>query len=279
MQWWCVAQGTPWEWTWTPYPGVWIFLGLLVAGRSWISRRAGVREGRAGAGQPARRRWFFGAGIAALWVALDWPVGALGAGYLASAHMVQFLLIALVAPPLLLLGLRPEVYERLSPPPVLRGALDRLVHPLTALLFFAVTMAWTHWPPVVDTWMSTQVGSFALDMVWLLGGTVFWWPVVSPRPARSWFGYPGKVGYLVVATIVNTGVFMYLTYAELPLYRIYELAPPVSLLSTRDDQVVAGLLMKMGGGLILWTAITVLFGRWYLESEREGDSLGPAESG
>lgn len=261
MQWWCVAQSTPWEWTWRPYPGVWLFLLLLAGVRWWLLGRTTSEP------LPTARRAGFWAGIFALWIALDWPLGALGAGYLASAHMVQFLLVALVAPPLLLLSFPEATYRRIDLPSILRRILARLVHPLGALLTFAVTVGWTHWPAVVDGWMASQLGSFALDMVWLAAGLVFWWPVAAPRPRRDWFVLPTKVAYLVIATIANTGVFMYLTYAQLPLYEIYELAPPVGWLTTREDQVLAGLLMKLGGGLILWTAITILFGRWYLESE------------
>lgn len=262
MQWWCVAQSVPWSWEWRAYPGVWLFL-LGLAGLRWIL----LRRSGSGPEVTAGRRWAFGTGLLALWLALDWPLGALGAGYLASAHMLQFLLIALVAPPFLLLSLPRSSYRRIE----LRGVLEKVaslvVHPLSALLAFALTVGWTHWPPVVDSWMASQLGSFALDMVWLGAGLVFWWPVAAPRPRPDWFGLPARVAYLIVATIANTGVFMYLTYAQLPLYEIYELAPPTGWLTTREDQILAGLFMKLGGGLVLWTAITILFGRWYLESE------------
>ena len=36
-------------------------------------------------------------------------------------------------------------------------------------------------------------------------------------------------------------------------------------------QRVAGLLMKMGGAPIMWTWISILFFRWYRESERDSD--------
>src|SRR5690606_22366096 len=57
----------------------------------------------------------FGAAVACLWLVLDWPVGALGAGYLASVHMVQFLVIVLAVPPLLLYGVPAQAYRRLPP--------------------------------------------------------------------------------------------------------------------------------------------------------------------
>ena len=77
------------------------------------------------------------------------------------------------------------------------------------------------------------------------------------------------MGYLIAATLVNTGVFAYLTFSQVPVYATFELAPPVGFLSTRDDQLVAGLLMKLGGAAVLWTSITILFFRWVGRSDRE----------
>lgn len=262
MQWWCAAQGVPWRWAWQAYPGVWLFVLALVGLFRLLRRRFPESD------RPTFRAWMYGLGVAALWLALDWPVGALGAGYLASVHMVQYLLIALVAPPLLLLGLPRGLYLALVSGPA-GGAVRFVSHPIAAVIVFVTVMAWTHWPPVVDTLMVSQAGSFLLDFVWLLSGVVFWWPVIAPQPARRWLHEPGKVGYLIVATLVNTGVFAYLTFSPLPLYSTYELAPPVVGISTRDDQLLAGLLMKMGGAVILWTAITIIFFRWVGRSERE----------
>ena len=76
------------------------------------------------------------------------------------------------------------------------------------------------------------------------------------------------MGYLLVATVLNTMPYAFLTFGELPFYGIYELAPPVTGISTREDQQIAGLLMKMGGGAILWTAITILFFQWFNREER-----------
>jgi len=265
LQWWCSAQTAAWTSNPRPFPGVWVLV-VLLAVLHWSLRRAGGGERI----QKETRAWF--GGVLALWIALDWPVGAL-AGYLASAHMLQYLLTALVAPPLLLLGVPAGAWRRLASRARTVRALRFLTHPLIALAIFQVTLYYTHLPSVVDGLMVTPLGSFALDTLWLLGGLVFWWPVVAPVPQRPGFGYPLKMGYLFLCTLVNTLPYAFLTFGELPFYGIYELAPPVGILGPREDQQLAGLLMKVGGGLILWTAITIQFFVWF---RREGEAEGPA---
>lgn len=253
MQWWCSARAVAWDWTWRPYVGVWLLVFLLVAGYAWLARRhPGGGHGRTAA---------FAAGALALWAGLDWPVGALS-GYLASAHMAQFLLVGMVAPPLLLLSVPPAAWAALARPAPPRW-LALPTHPLVALAFFTAIVAVTHWPRVVDGLMGSQAGSFAIDLAWLAAGVVFWWPLVAPVPDRPGFGPPLQIAYLVAATITTAGPFLYLTFSGLPVYATYELAPPIEGVSKRADQQAAGLLMKLGGAVILWIAIAVVFARWY----------------
>jgi len=54
----------------------------------------------------------FMAGVLTLLLALISPLDALGDTYLFSAHMLQHVLLILVVPPLLLLGIPPQVAER-----------------------------------------------------------------------------------------------------------------------------------------------------------------------
>ena len=268
MQWWCAAQGVAWSWAWRPYPGVWLFIGALLAGW-WML--AGGREAS------SRRRVSFLIGLGLLWIALDWPIGALGSGYLASIHMVQFLVIALLAPPLLLIGLSPARLERGSRRPWF-AAIRAVTVPLVALLAFNVMVVATHWPGLVDGLMSSQLGSFALDAAWLAGGLILWWPVVCPVPRRPRFPAGIRMGYLIACTVLMTLPYVFLTFAELPFYATYELAPPVGSLSARDDQRLAGLIMRLGGGTILWTAAGILFWLWYREENAPQEAASRTQS-
>ncbi len=253
MTWWCSATGTAWTWEWRPYPGVWILVLLMAALWFRYGRVAGAR----GVGR------YFALGLAMLWLATDWPLGALGAGYLASVHTVQFLLITLLAAPLLLIGIRPAVGAATNVPPIVRF----VARPWVGLIGFNLVLFLTHVPQVVDGFMPTQLGSFFVDMLWLGSGLLLWWPIIAPDGIVR-IGGPLQLLYLFIATIPPTIPAAFLTFADYPIYGLYELAPRVAGISAADDQQVAGLLMKAIGDPIIWIAMAIVFFRWHAAEER-----------
>jgi len=272
MQWWCSAQGVPWTWSWQAFPGVWIFILLLVLGyrRLWRIERGGDQAPTEGTGN---RIAAFVTGIIFLWLALDWPIGVLGAGYLVSAHMVQFLLLALIAPPFLIYSIPPQAMERLEERVRARRVLSFLTHPLIALVIFNATIIITHIPIVTDTAMESQIGSLIIDLAWIIAAFVFWWPVVAPVPERRWMHPLLKVGYIAAQLILGKPVFVYLTFSEYPVYAVYELAPRVHGIGAAEDQQFAGLLMEVAGALILFVAAAVLFLQWGKREEKSSVRL------
>jgi cytochrome c oxidase assembly factor CtaG len=261
MSFWCSATGAAWTWQWRAYPGVWLFIILLAVGM-WAWNRSGARA--SGRTQRSVHPAFVG-GLVILWAALDWPIGALGAGYLASVHMLQFLLLAMVAPPMLVLGPSPDaaaLLERSGPGYAL---VRRLLSPFPAFVMFSVTVLLTHLPPIVDTLMATQLGSMLIDLLWIFAGVVFWWPVIRSVPAQPRFNYPLKMGYLVLGLMFSPimfGLVAFLVYSTTPLYGVFELAPPLPGITAHADHQVAGVLMSIGGAVIAFTGLSVLFFRW-----------------
>lgn len=260
MRFWCAAsQGVPWEWAWQAYPGVWAFLILLAVGYVRLLRRVPTA-----ASTPARRRQvrYFGVGIATLWVALDWPLGPLGMGYLASVHMVQFVLVALAAPALLLLGIPHEAFEAIRQRPRLLALLRNTTQPLVAFFLFNVIMTVTHWPDLVDPLMASQVGAFLLDVVWLASGLIFWWPLLAPVPEWPRFSPPFQLGYLGLNGILIRPPFLMLLFADYPVYATYELAPPLPGISALGDQQLAAGVMKLGTAFAMVVAMALVFHAW-----------------
>jgi cytochrome c oxidase assembly factor CtaG len=266
LQWWCSAQNVAWSWSWRAYPGVWLFVLVLVSLFVSLlrhSRRLGV-----GPAIRKRRTWTAWLGLLLVWVALDWPVGALGGGYLASLHMTQFLLLAMIAPPLILLGLPAEAVRDVSPEGTLGNMLRTVTHPGTTLVVFNVMMFATHLPVTSDALMPSQLGAFVVDVLWLGGGLLYWWPIAGPGVPRPRFNAPLRIGYLFVTMMFMTAPGAMITFADLPLFATYELAPRVGQISALGDQRLAGLLMKIGGAVITWIAISIIFYRWQVEENR-----------
>ena len=265
MSFWCSASGVPWDWSWRAYPGVWLFVIALGVG---VWRWNAVAARRSGMRPPPLHPLFVG-GLLVLWLALDWPLGALGAGYLASVHMLQFLLMALIAPPLLLRGPSRAALASLESNGIVARVLDKLTSPVLAMILFNVAVLLTHVPAIVDALMTSQLGSFLIDVIWIAAGLLFWWPVVVEVPHRPRFVPPLRIGYLVLGLMFSPimfGLVGFLVYSQTPLYGVFELAPPIAGVSSHADHQTAGVLMSIGGAVIAFVGISVIFFRWSKEA-------------
>jgi putative membrane protein len=263
MKWWCSASAAPWEWVWRPYPGIWLFVLLVLVGYVRLRRSA---PGEAG-GANGWHTLAFAGGLGTLWIALDWPVGALGAGYLVSMHTVQYLLLHFAAAPLLLLGVPAEAWRALA-----RGKAGRVLRnaarPLVGLIAYNAIVVVTHVPQVSDALMAQQLGNMLIDLAWVVGGLALWWPILAPAGVGR-LTPPLKMGYLFACTIIPTAPAAFLTFADYPLYSVYELAPRVSGIAALSDQQTAGIIMKLAADPFVWLAMAVIFFRWSAEAEQE----------
>jgi len=272
MRWWCSQLYEPWSWTPRPYLGVWLIVVAMVVGRARALRRRKQQTGTRGV--TTRQSVWFWLGLLAFWAASDWPVGALGAGYLASVHMAQYMIYTLIAAPLLMLS-APEWWVRRL---LARGRLYRttrwLSRPLHAAIITNVILLSTHAPWTVDTLRLSQVGSFLLDAIWFAGGLLLWLPVISPMKEHRVESPPLRCVYLFaaagIASLIPAGA---LTFSNVPLYSSYEIAPRVGLDALADQQL-AGAIMKVGAMPIIWITIGVIWVRW-ATAEREADLARP----
>ena len=266
MRFWCSQLFEPWSWVPRPYLGVW---GVIVLAA--VHRHRAVRRGRE-LGHPdptTRQTWWFWLALATFWLASDWPVGTLGAGYLAWVHMMQYMIYTLITGPLVLIAIPDwrfrEIVERWR----IENAVRFLSRPLPAAIIANVILISTHAPLSVDNLRSTQIGSFTLDVIWIVGGILLWLPVVNPVAEWRTPSIPMRMIYLFMAAqllpMVPGG---FLTFASSPLYSTYELAPRIGV-DPLADQQIAGAIMKVGSLPVIWTVIAVLWVHW---AKRDGGS-------
>jgi cytochrome c oxidase assembly factor CtaG len=262
IAWWCSSTGQVWTWRYTPFVGVWVVAAGFIGTYLLAHRRAG---------RPVERtrltKWVLG--VLALVAVSEWPIGQLGVGYLATVGIARYVVYTFVVAPLLLAGLPTWLVDRWLPWGSRR---QRAVSALTAwpvaLLVFNAVLFGTHLPIVVDTLKITQLGSFTVDVLHLSAALVWWWPAIRREPERNPIHEPIRAFYLFASSVLMFVPAAFLTFSPLPLYGLYELAPPLWLgFDPIADQQAAGIVMNVVGGFVLWGIIAALFLRWARDQE------------
>ena len=239
-------------------PDVWLLMAAIGYGYLWALRHLPPKSDAASVTR--RQRYLFFAGLIALTFSASWPIDTIGDDYLFSVHMLQFLLMTLVAAPLLLAGIPGWLLRELTLP--VRPVLTELARPLVALLSFNVVLVVSHWPVLVDLYARIDAVHFGMHVLWVGAGLLFWLPVLSPISDYSRLPEPLQMGYLFLSSVLPTIPASFLTFSQRSFYSFYADAPRLWGITAVQDIQVAGLIMKIGGGFLLWSVITVIFFRW-----------------
>jgi len=255
--------------SWTPHPDVWLLIALFGAGYAIGIVRLGPRWAPAGLAVVTRFQitcWTLG--VLATWVASDYPIHDIAERYNFSVHMVQHLLFTMVVAPLLRLGMPAWLLRRVLAPRWLFDTVRTLSRFIPALLIFNIVLVFTHWPLIVNEALRSGVVHFLVHALLLVSSLIVWMPIVSPLPEIPRLAPVMQMLYLFAWSVVPTVPASFLTFGASPLYKFYEGVPHLFGLSTLADQQAAGLIMKIGAGLLLWAIIAVVFFRWASEEER-----------
>jgi putative membrane protein len=253
---------------WQPHPEIWVLLVGLAGLYTYALRSIGPRA--VPAGQPvataAQKRWF-AFGIALVWIAADWPMHDIGEQYLYSVHMFQHMMLAFFIPPVMLLA-TPDWLARLV---IGDGTAGRwflkLARPVPAAVVFNAVQLLTHWSVVVNSSVENGLLHYGLHTIVVISAFAVWMPVVSPLPELR-TTIPAQCVHLFLISIVPTVPAAWLALAEGVLYDAYDQPARLWGVSVTADQQLAGLIMKLGGGMFLWFLIVVLFFRWSAKQDR-----------
>ena len=215
----------------------------------------------------------FSSGMLVLYLATGSIVDHLADNYLLSAHVVELVMITLVAAPLLIAGTPGWlVAYALRSAGVARVA--RLVtHPLVGLGAYNGVLLITHLPFFYDWALQNEGPHFLMHAMWFAAGVLMWLPILSQTPQLPRLSHPLQMGYLFLQSLVPAVLASFITFSDSVVYSFYEEAPRIWGLSPIEDQQIAGGMMKLFGSLILWSFLVVVFFRWYaLEKEQEQGS-------
>ena len=257
-------------WPFDPTP--WLFGGVLL----WAYQRAQAHIG----GWPSNRRACYIGGLAAILLALATPVATYDDTFF-WVHMVQHLLLTLVAAPLILLGAPVSLALRRASPPVRvwmvsvlhsRGV-RFLGHPLVAWMTFALVMWVSHFSPLFNLALENEVVHVVEHMAYLVAGLLFWWPVVGLDPGAKRLGHPLRIVYLVTALPQQSWLGLAIYSASQVLYDHYRTSERSGGLSAIDDQRAAGIIMWIGGDFLFIIALALAIGAWARDERREGERV------
>jgi putative membrane protein len=253
---------------WQPHPETWLLVATLVT--LYVTAVTYVGPKKVPAGTPpasTTQKLCFLAGVLALWVSEDWPLHEIAEDFLFSGHMLQHILFAYVAPPLLLLGMPAWMLRSLLGKGLRFDLFRFFSKPLIAFVLLNGIIAAMHWEPVVNLQSENTTFHLAFHVAMITFGLLTWTNVVTPLPELGRMAEPVKMMYLFGLSIIPTVPSSFLTFSEAPLYSFYEGVPRLWGIDILTDQRVAGLLMKIGGGLLLWGIITVMFFKWHSKEE------------
>lgn len=206
----------------------------------------------------------------ALWaVGLLSPIDGLGEEGL-TMHMVQHLLIADIAAPMILAGIRSPVLLFLPPRPLLVGVARRrrlratfrtLRRPLVAVPIYVLVLYLWHFDFMFEAAVRNPVVHVLQHGSFVGIGVLVWWSALEPKrrrvPGELW-----KVPYLIGSRLAGMFLGMAFVITREPVYAsVYGTGERGLGLAAVADQQVAGALMLITDGLIMFAALTFFFWR------------------
>jgi putative membrane protein len=199
-------------------------------------------------------------------VALVSPIDTL-ASYSLSMHMVQHILLTLVAPPLMLAGTPRWLFRPIMRLPFAWPVGRTLTNPLVAFLIFnTIFVAW-HVPAYYDLALRTEPVHIFEHAMFFGAATLAWWPIFSPMDELPTVHPLAQTAYLFFQALPTTILGALIAFAPEPLYPHYTSMPRLWGLSVLDDQQLAGLIMWVPGSLVYFGVLTVVFIRWLNRDE------------
>jgi cytochrome c oxidase assembly factor CtaG len=272
---------------WLTDAGAAISIGVF-AGAYAGGTRAAWRHAGHGRGVLRWQAWCFAGGVAVLLVALVSPLDAV-ADQLFSAHMAQHVLLAVVAPPLIVAGapltamlwLLPAENRRRLAQWIKRLGWPRtlwavMTAPVVAWAVHAVAMWIWHLPRLYTLALEHSLIHAAEHVSFVGTAALMWWGFVYPRRSRR-AAYGLGVAALFLTMMHSGALGALLTLSKRIWFPVHAAGEAAWGLAPLEDQQLAGLIMWVPGGLLYMAAMSVLFLAWMQRGERR-EATAPARA-
>jgi putative membrane protein len=248
--------------------------GLILA--AWLyAILAGPLRARLAPGlpYPTVKAALFYSALVLFYLAVGSPLDQVSERFLLSAHMVQHLLIMYPVALMLLAGTPSWMADPVLSWPPLRRPLGLLLHPMScALLSTAVVSLW-HAPLLYEWTLQDKLVHVGEHLMFLAVSLLFWWPLASPSAVFPTPSYAVRMIYLFGTEVAMIPVSAYIVFSGDILYPTYEYAPRIIAgFTPAQDQLTAGIIMKIAGMSVTLAALAFCFFRWSRE-RRPGEAV------
>lgn len=255
-----------------------VVAGLLIGLVAYLAAVRRVDRAHPTTPVPWPRIAAWGAGLAVIFIALSSAID-IYSDALFSVHMIQHLLLTLVAAPLLALGAPVTLLLRAASPqtrrrrilPLLDSRLVQVIsHPAVAWVLFVAVMFGSHFSALYEASLENPAVHIVEHLIYLASGYLFWAPVVGADPSRHRLSYPIRLGYVFLQMPMNAFLSLAITQAPDVLYRHYATLQLGWGPGPLEDQHLAGGLMMTGGDLLILGAMLLVVWAWLIHEEAEG---------
>jgi putative copper resistance protein D len=257
---------------WSFDPVVVVPVALAIGGYLWAVRRVNRAHPLTHVPRLRIATWLLG--MLAIVIALMSPIEAYDTS-LFSVHMVQHVLLTVVAAPLLALGApitlllrfaRPDVRKRWILPVLHSRPLRLISFPVVTWLLFAGYMWVSHFSNLFELSLENPLIHRIEHVGYLVTALLFWWPAVAADPSPWRMRHPNRLLYTFLQMPQNTFLGVVIYSASVPLYPFYANAVRDWGPSVIDDQRLAGGIMWITGDVVFMLA-TMLILRGLLRHE------------
>lgn len=253
-----------------------ITLGLVAAAVVWSVAVRRVNAAHPASPVPRARTIAFAGGLIAIAFALLSGIEQYDTA-LFSIHMVQHVLLILVAAPLIALAApvtlllrvsRPEARRRWIVPVLHSRVMKALSHPVVAWVLFVAVMWGSHFSPLFNAALENPWIHDLEHVLFLVTALLFWWPAVGLDPTPWRMPHAARGLYVFLQMPQNTLLAVVIVYAAAPLYPHYASLNRSWGPSPLVDQQMAGGIMWIAGDLLFIAAIGAIIAAWMRFEDR-----------
>jgi putative membrane protein len=264
-----------------------VLLGVELAAVLYVIGGIGLTRNRHGSAGRWRSAAFW-LGLLSILLALQSPIEML-ARQLFWMHMVQHLLLMVVAAPLLALAspwtrmwrALPLRFRRSLARPLflhprlawLRALYHHVSRPSVIWVLSAANLWLWHLPPLYDLTLRNHLVHHLEHTLFLALGIAFWAHLIDQRPFHAPLGTLGRAGYVFLAMVQSWGLAGVLSFATVPFYSYALLPSRPGGISALTDQQLGGGMMWVPGAITYSIALVVFLFQWLAEEDSRGDNV------